>query len=88
MTRAYIKVAVEASSQIVNLILHVELIKLPNAVLLDTPNCRVCDNSLGVGKQKKSTTFATHTGLYHYKSLLFGVCSAGKQYQYLIYLMC
>lgn len=28
------------------------------------------------------TTFATHCGLYRYKRLLFGVCSASEQYQH------
>ena len=28
------------------------------------------------------TTFVTHTGLFRYKRLLFGICSASEQYQY------
>ena len=33
-------------------------------------------------KSREITTFATHTGLYRYKRLLFGVCSASEQYQH------
>ncbi len=33
-------------------------------------------------KSRGITTFATHTGLYRYKRLLFGVCSASEQYQH------
>ncbi len=33
-------------------------------------------------KSRGITTFATHTGLYRNKRLLFGVCSASEQYQH------
>lgn len=39
-------------------------------------------------KSREITTFATHTGLYRYKRLLFGVCSASEQYTNMKYLLC
>ena len=35
-------------------------------------------------KSREITTFATHAGLYRYKCLLFGVCSASEQYQHAV----
>ena len=40
-------------------------------------------HQIGLTQESRGiTTFATHCGLYRYKRLLFGVCSASEQYQH------